>query len=68
MEYRMYDPETGQLRTDGGISTREYVRRVRGMSVEDFERRYGAPVSEVRSDDDEDYSRRLIVLKRMDNV
>jgi hypothetical protein len=51
IEYRDYNPSTGQLRTAGGVSVREYVRRVRGMTVEQFEERYGSVDCETRVTD-----------------
>jgi hypothetical protein len=48
IEYRDYDPTTGHLRTADGVSVREYVRRVRGMTVEQFEQRYGSVDCETR--------------------
>ena len=43
IEYRDYSPDSGHIRTaDGYMSTREYVRRVRGMTVEQMGRELGA--------------------------
>ena len=56
IEYRDLDPVTDSIRTwDGWISVREYVRRVRGMTVEQFEARYGPAVSETRNYGSADY-------------